>query len=203
MRAGPAPLAVLVLLALLCAPLCRAAPVRVEIVGLDATLERNARAHLSLGSGAAQADLPESNIRSLHARAPIELRDALIPFGYYSPKIESSLSLDNGTWVAHYTVDPGEPVLVSSVDVQISGDGAEEPSLQSVLKTAAVREGATLRHDVYEQTKGALLAAALEHGYRDAQFTESRIDVDPAARAEHSPPRVPAALRALRARRSV
>jgi translocation and assembly module TamA len=183
MRARPARHALLVLLMLVCAPLCGAAPVRVEIVGLDATLEHNARAHLSLDSDAARADLPESNVRALHARAPEELRDALVPFGYYSPKIESSLSEENGTWVARYTVDPGEPVLVSSVDTQISGDGADEPSLRSVLKTATVREGSTLRHDAYEQLKGALLAAALEHGYRDAQFTESRIEVDPEARA--------------------
>ena len=123
--------------------------------------------------------------------------------------------------VAHYTVDPGQPVLISSADIKLSGDGSEEPSLQTVLKVSKVREGQILRHDEYEQTKGALLAAALEHGYRDAQFTESRIEVDPAARSARivlhlatgpryrfsdltfdrtSCARVPAALRALRAR---
>ena len=73
-------------------------------------------------------------------------RDALIPFGYYSPKIESSLSQDNGTWVAHYTVDPGQPVLISSADIQLSGAGSEEPSLQTVLKVSKVREGEILRY---------------------------------------------------------
>jgi translocation and assembly module TamA len=170
-----------VVLALLAA-LANATPVRVEIQGLDDVLTRNALAHLSLAADTEQTDLPESNIRALHARAPTELRQALEPFGYYSPTIQSSLELEDGTWVARYVVDTGEPVLVDSVDIQLTGDGVEEPSLKAALAASTVRQGMVLRHDEYERTKAAILSAALEHGYRDAAFSESRIEVNPQAR---------------------
>ncbi len=172
-----------VLSAALLASLADAEPVRVEIQGLDDVLARNARAHLSLAADTERSDLPESNIRALHARAPAELREALEPFGYYSPTIQSSLDLEGGTWVARYIVDAGEPVIVDSVDIELAGDGKEEPSLLAARDASTVRDGMVLRHDEYERTKAALLSAALEHGYRDAAFSESRIEVDPAARA--------------------
>jgi translocation and assembly module TamA len=87
--------------------------------------------------------------------------------------------------VARYTVEAGEPVIVDSVDIQLTGDGAEEASLEAARGASTVREGMVLRHDEYERTKATLLGAALEHGYRDAAFSESRIEVDPDARTAH------------------
>ena len=182
-RHARAPLHIaLIIAALLVSPFARAANIKVEITGLDEALDVNARAHLSLVSYAAVPDLNETNIRAMHARAPAELRAALVPFGYYAPEIESSLTLQDGTWVAHYDVKPGEPVLVTAVDFRIDGDGASEPGLEAVLDASTVKEGAVLRHDEYERTRDALLAKSLELGYRDAQLTERRIEVDPAQR---------------------
>jgi translocation and assembly module TamA len=173
----------LVVLALFAAQLAHATSIRVEITGLDEALEANARAHLSLVSYASVPDLNETNIRAMHARAPLELRAALEPFGYYEPEIHSNLTLREGTWIAQYDVKPGEPVLVTKVDFRISGPGESERRLRAVLDASTVEEGTVLRHDEYERTRDTLLAKSLELGYRDAQLTEKRIEVDPARRS--------------------
>ena len=178
-----AKLAALALGALVLAGAARAATVTVEIEGLDEALAANARAHLSLVTYASVPDLNETNIRALHARAPQELLAALEPFGYYSPKIESSLTFDGTQWVADYKVTPGEPVIVRKVEITLAGPGAEEPALVTVRDESPVREGSVLRHDEYERTKESLVATAAEHGYRDARLMESRIEVDPAGHA--------------------
>jgi translocation and assembly module TamA len=161
----------------------RAADVRVEIEGLDEPLTVNARAHLSLVAYTEIPDLGETNVRALHARAPDELRAALEPFGYYAPDISTSLTREGTTWVARYVVSPGEPVVVTSVDMRITGHGADEPGLRAPIEQSKVAQGAPLRHGDYERTKGALLAAALEHGYRDAVLAEHRIDIDVPSRS--------------------
>lgn len=161
----------------------RAADVRVEIEGLDERLTTNARAHLSLVTYTEIPDLGETNVRALHARAPAELRAALEPFGYYAPEISSSLTRDGDTWVARYVVNPGEPVVVTSVDITVTGPGADDPGLRAPIEQSRVVQGAPLDHADYERTKGALLAAANERGYRDAVLAEHRIDVDVPSRS--------------------
>jgi translocation and assembly module TamA len=168
---------------LLLAPGARAAELRVEIEGLDDALHANARAHLSLVAYADVPDLGETTIRALHARAEPELRAALVPFGYYAPALDATLTRDGEAWVAHYRVTPGEPVLVTRADLRLEGPGAAETALRAVLDAPALTEGAVLRHDEYERTRDALLAAARAHGYRDAALVEHRIEVDPAGRA--------------------
>jgi translocation and assembly module TamA len=179
-RARTPSLIALIAAALVLSPFAHAAKIEVEITGLDEALDANARAHLSLVSYAAVPDLNETNIRAMHARAPAELRAALEPFGYYEPEIASRLELQGDTWVAHYDVKPGEPVLVTQVDFAITGPGEHARGLNAVLEASTVEEGSVLRHDEYERTRDSLLAKALELGFRDAQLTASRIEVDPA-----------------------
>src|SRR5690606_28386307 len=105
---------------LLCAGAAPAATVEVRVEGLDDPLEENVRAFLGLvARSEAQEDpedeeeelppLGEGEIRQLHRQAPDEIRQALQPFGYYSPQVDGALERTDDGWVATYRVEPGEP----------------------------------------------------------------------------------------------
>src|SRR3546814_4111706 len=89
-----------------------AATVRsVEILGLDEAMTENVRASLSLVDAIGK-DLRGRRRGYLVREADDETREALEPFGYYSPQITVERhSRDGGTEVG-LTVDPGQPVPV-------------------------------------------------------------------------------------------
>lgn len=187
------PAAKAVLLVTLTAASAGADTVSVDLTGVDGEEEGNVRAYLSL----AQADddnraLNALNIRTLHSRAPQQIAEALRPFGYYEPKISSTLSppaegddAEPSPWRARYEVTLGRAVRLQQVDLQVQGEGAEDPRLIGNVAAIPLRTGDRLSHPTYEQSKTQLLEIAHELGYRDATFTTARLEVDPArAKAE-------------------
>src|SRR5690606_33684890 len=89
-----------------------AATVRsVEILGLDDAMTENVRVSLSLVDAIGK-DVRGRRLGYLVREADDETREALEPFGYYSPEITVERNrTDDGTDVV-ITVKPGEPVRV-------------------------------------------------------------------------------------------
>ncbi len=157
------------------------ARVRVEITGLSGELQRNADMVASIASAARSGSLPVARIEQLHDRAVEEIELALQPFGYYQPVISSQLDTTRSTWVARYQVDPGPAMLLSRVDVRISGEGASDAALQQGVADYPLTVGDTLRHAEYDQGKLVLASLAAERGYLDAAFDTAQLRIDPNA----------------------
>lgn len=176
------PLRQIIIAVLLLAPVSVCADsVTVNLYGLDAELEDNARIFLSLTSLDGRTDLSEAAIRRIHRRATGQIQRALQPFGYYNPQITRNLIRESaGNWVATYTVDPGPPVVLRQVKIDLLGPGRDEPSLTSVLADKVLQPGAQLRHDRYTNLRTALRRASFNRGYLDASFTTHALRVDPA-----------------------
>ena len=164
------------LLGSLPAPLHAAPRLKVEIDGVKRDLERNIRSNLSLEK-LDKDERTEERIRRLHADAPDEIEEALQPFGYYRPQVRSELRQEGDQWIARYEVDPGPPVKIASVDLQITGDGARDPRFRDLAARFPVRQGEVLYHPDYEQGKAALESLAAEEGYLDATFKTNEVRV--------------------------
>lgn len=163
-------------LALLPAPL-HALRLKVEVEGVRRDLERNIRSALSLEK-LDKDELSEERIRRLHADAPDEINEALQPFGYYRPLVRSELKQEGDQWIARYEVDPGPPIKVASVDLQIAGAGGDDPRFRQIVSDFPVKQGAVLFHPDYEQGKQSLIDLAAEEGYLDATFQVNEVRVD-------------------------
>ncbi len=150
----------------------------VEIEGISGGMLENARTMLSL-SRYDPDEVSEVRVRRLHARAPAEIATALQPFGYYRPRVESELRRHNGAWRARYVVDPGAPVRLTRVDLELLGAGADDPVLRQVLRGFALQPGDTADQRAYDRGRDSLRRRALERGYLDARFEVRRITVDP------------------------
>ncbi len=166
---------------LLAAPLAAQAPapVQVKIEGVSSTLERNIRLELPLGRAAADKEkLPPPRIRQMFRSSDDAIGLALQPFGFYRPVIRKSLTQDGDRWLASYDIEPGRPVIVRSVQVEIRGDGATAPAFEKSRAEFPLHPGDTLQHLPYESAKLALLTLASDSGYLSARFDTSAIRVD-------------------------
>lgn len=157
------------------------AEVRVDITGVDDEIETNIRATLDLVRHGGREGLSEAAVRRLHSRAPRQVRAAMQPYGYYRPRIESSLEQRNGEWRARFVIDAGEPVVLKQVDVRILGDGSGDGALLDIVAQSPLREGRRLNHQEYDRLRNRLQATAAMRGYFDARFEQRRLEVDPAA----------------------
>ncbi|RZA20359.1 MAG: outer membrane protein assembly factor [Lysobacteraceae bacterium] len=186
---------------------------RVQVSGLDdELLAENVRVSLSL-SDAIGKDLSGRRLTYLLREAEAETREALEPFGYYSPTItiqRSDRSTPEGaddsgnatarardnpavagdasqrgtrTLTVSIHVDPGTPVRVRAWNVGVDGAAASDADVLAALGVFAPRKGEVLDHTLYEASKSRISRALAGHGYFDADFAAHRVEV---TRAENA-----------------
>ncbi|WP_457808054.1 autotransporter assembly complex protein TamA [Kushneria sp. EE4] len=144
-----------------------------DVNGVRGELATNIRNYLQ------SLDIPENaDTQSYGAEVTQRARDALKPFGYYEPEISTSFRNREEVVV---DVDRGKPVRVRSVVVRIEGQAEEDEPFQEALEAnpLAEMEGKRLLHTPYDTLKSRLTALALERGYFDARYRQSRIEVHP------------------------
>lgn len=152
----------------------------VEIRGVNDAIKANVLVYLSFERYKKTTDLSSDTLERLHERVEREVQSALRPFGYYEPKVHSELSdLGHGDWRVTVDIDPGPPVLIEKVDVQLHGTGASDPLFTRITDNLPVRPGDRLNHEKYENLKGELQRTASTYGYLDAKLTRSELVVDP------------------------
>lgn len=173
-------LRLLALAALLLARAAAAAP-EVEIEGIEGAERRNVEARLQVMAYLADDGEDEQQIRRLHRFAEDDIRGALEAYGYYAPKIESTIEGEGRKLRLRYVIQPGPPTLLREVRIEVTGPGAGLEELQEPRKDTQLRPGARLQHDDYETTKSELARAAYRNGFLDARLAEHELRVEPAA----------------------
>ena len=160
----------------------------VRIDGLDDAMTANVRAALSL-EDAKGKQVSDARLDYLLRVAEDETREALEPFGYYSPEIAISESgagaalADDAPVSVTITVRAGEPVRVRSAQVAIEGGGDDDRYLKEEIDAFSPRVGDVFEHTRYEQSKAFITRRLAERGYFDADFAARRVEVTRAEKA--------------------
>ncbi len=180
---------------------------RVDVTGLDDELmAQNVRVSLSLNDAVGK-DLSGRRLAYLLRETEAETREALEPFGYYSPTITIQRSdrsaperfddgvaaaardaqpQDNGeaaaarratTLTVSIHVERGTPVRIRAFDVGVDGAGANDRVVSEALAAFTPRKGDVLDHTLYEASKSKVSRALTGHGYFDADFASRRVEV--------------------------
>ena len=165
---------------LICLLLPATGHAELRIPDLDSELARNIRAFVTLDD--VPCDAEPWRIRRRFRTLETEAREALRPFGYYSPEIQSNLESGEDCWQATLTVRPGDPVRIRDVDIHIEGAAATDTAFAQVSRQG-LETGAQLRHSNYERLKQDLQVLAADRGYVEATFSTARLDVWPAEAA--------------------
>ncbi len=165
--------------ALLVVVLAAEARAELDIDGIDDELARNVRAYASISTE--PCDASASTLRRRFRGLAEEAREALEPFGYYEPRIETALELGEDCWSASVTIDPGEQVRLRSVDVRIDGEAVDDPEFVQLARSESLAPELPLVHAAYEDLKESLQIRAADQGYFDAEFSARSLDVYPDA----------------------
>lgn len=177
----------------------------VEVKGLDEAMTENVRVSLSLNDAVGKT-LTGRRMGYLVRVAEEETREALEPFGYYSPTIQVQRSdrdaagartgapdADDETTSAAplaatgsraerpvsvtVTVDAGAPVKVRNETVAIAGEGGEDRYLNEEIDAFLPQLGSVLDHTHYEAGKTRITRRLAQRGYFDADFLAHQVEV--------------------------
>lgn len=169
---------------LLCfGPVLAAEPFTVVVEGLDGLPLENVQAALALPNGLVRDGRVEPTwARRFAHQAEARAVQALRPFGFYAAEVQTDLQEPaEGLYRLLVSVRAGEPVRIAALRLHLSGPGAQKSLLQVALADFPLAEGDPLRHDLYEEGKGHLLAEAIQLGYLDAQLTRHEVRVNRAS----------------------
>jgi len=157
--------------------------VRIDAPGkLDDLLEDNL--DLLRWRGNPRVDLEQ--LQRLVKAVPEEAKTLIATEGYYSPKISAGLDTSGGTPVARIVVDPGQPVLVSDLDLVLQGfvsfDQGGAPYDAAALRNRwSLPVGARFVQGDWEAAKRDLLREVMQSRFPRAQLVETSATVDPDA----------------------
>jgi len=108
-----------------------------------------------------------------------QARKAAQALGYYQPQIESEVK-DGKSPRLVLNIDPGEPVRLRYVTIQILGPAAALKSFR-VPQSDVLKPGAVLNHGHYEDAKRLIQNQASRFGFFSGRFTSQKLAVDPRA----------------------
>lgn len=153
---------------------------KVEIAGLQGDkLIENVKAHV--GSDWVSSSTMSSQRRRDRFRAAAERRasDALRPYGYYFPDVESTLAKSGEkTWLLRLTMKAGAAVKVRQLTLEVIGDGNQAEKIVEWQANWPLKPGAQLNQVSWEQQKENVLDLAEQQGYLSAGFESNQIDLD-------------------------
>lgn len=173
-----APCIMWLLLGLAITPAYASPDVTVVVSGVSGEERQNVLLILSIEQQKAHPDLGEGRIRRLHTLATGEIEQALAPYGYYRVTVEAKLEQQPSGWFASYRIDPGPPLRIAEIDVQIIGQADADPAFQKLLDEPPLAVGDPLNHTRYELWKRELQRLAEERGYFEAKLTRHSVLVD-------------------------
>jgi translocation and assembly module TamA len=118
--------------------------------------------------------------------APEQIKTLVATDGYYSPVVSAAYDREAATPVVLVKVEPGEPVRVGEVDLQLQGfapmpgqPADKQFDLNALKATWPLKKGAVFRQDQWEAAKRALLRQVVQTRYPRAQLAESQATVNP------------------------
>lgn len=148
----------------------------ISITGLTSELEANVRAYLALSKETCTT--PQWKIKRLFNASSQQIEKAVRALGYYHPKIQKTLTWEKDCWASVFAIQPGPPVLIKNLDIQILGAGAQEPFFTKLLANNSIQIGSIINHGDYEALKTSLQVMAEAKGYFDHYYELKRLAIN-------------------------
>lgn len=150
----------------------------VIITGVEGQVYDNVMARLRINRIRLIGNVEKREVNRLHRLAPRDIESALAAYGFYSPKLESTLTESEKGWRAEYRIDPGRQVYITDLSVTVVGLEENLAALTELRGRPTLRTGAPLNHRLYEEEKRNLLRTVRALGYLDASYRVSELRID-------------------------
>ncbi len=122
--------------------------------------------------------LNRQRLGSYQRRLPRLVQEIIEPYGFFYGTVTTRLEQPaTARYRIVIDVQAGAPLLITKLNLGISGSGSDHPDLLRLLHHFPLRINDVLRQDIYEQSKADLRQEAAALGYLDAGFSIHRIEV--------------------------
>ena len=154
--------------------------VSIEIRGLDEQMTNIVKQNLSLVQNKEYASKSEDNFKFLFQKSIEEIKNTLVPYGYYNPTIKIQLIQDLNQWNVIFDIDPGKPMIISKIKLSIVGDQKNDEYFQQSSINLSIKKNMILTQKKYENSKSQLLNLAFQRGFLNNKLTEHIIKINTA-----------------------
>lgn len=170
---------ILISLALPTETLWAAAVFDYRITGISgepaANVDKRLKGKLSL----IRQNLDKEQLLEFYEQAETEIKLGIAPYGYFNATVHSRLQpRGNDRWVAYFTVQPGQLILLKHLRVTLSGEGQQDLAFKKVLADFPLKRGKVFTVKDYDDAKNMLVNLAAQRGYFDAHMTENKLIID-------------------------
>lgn len=145
-----------------------------KLEGIDGALLDNVKAYLPQSPVQLHS---ATEVRRLQLQEPNKIKQALQALGYYNPSISMQVVRTDPTQgQLTFVIKPGPPVRIAHADITIT---AEQQQLATIAQQLFPADQRIFHHGDYQAAKSTLLSEAVALGYLDAQYTISRVQINP------------------------
>jgi translocation and assembly module TamA len=151
----------------------------IVITGVEEPILGNVRSMVQPFRLMAHSRLSRRRLEKMRLTAEHNAFRALRPFGYYHPEIVSRVvPAGERAWRFELDIKPGPPVVVTQVQLELRGPGAELPELLAWRKGWPLTVGSRLVQPDWDRELQRALDLAADRGYLMAEFLTRSIELD-------------------------
>lgn len=104
-------------------------------------------------------------------------QQAVTALGYYQMKLDINVTGDTEKQTVTLQVNLGKPTRITELNLKLMGEGNSDLDFLKIVKNFPLQKNDILHHGQYEQGKSLLKNLAQQHGYFDAKFLKTSVDV--------------------------
>lgn len=155
------------------------ADVAYVVTGIDDPLKSNVLSYLDALHPGGRTQIRAREFDRVLQDAIREAREALRPYGYYSPTISGRVRrVTGGSPVFELVIDPGPPVRITEAIFLVEGPGANSRQIREWQAQWPLRTGSILDQSVWEEQKQRGIDIAESWGYLGAEYVTHTIEID-------------------------
>jgi translocation and assembly module TamA len=107
------------------------------------------------------------------------IQEALKPFGYFKATIQLALHKHkNNSYKAIFTIDVGSRLRITSLQLQLIGEGQQDLALQAILQRLPVQQGDAMTNENYQTLKTFVYDTIVSEGYLNATWETHIATID-------------------------
>jgi len=160
------------------APPAKTRPIHITIQGLQGDPLKNVQQKLNEDENGLNDNYTAQSMGRFYRQLRENIRSALQPYGYFQARVHTSMTYSQNQWQIFISVDPGQQLLFTHIDLQITGPGADDPIYQKLAANLPTKTGEPFNGDKYNRAREDLFDIAANRGYFDNKMLKNQLIVN-------------------------
>jgi translocation and assembly module TamA len=122
--------------------------------------------------------ITKASILNIYHNAPMYIRKAMQPYGFFNPIIRSYNKKIHRNWHMHFSVSPGVHSKITKINIKVIGQGATDNAFIKSVKAYKAKQGKPFSLSEYNDGNDSLLVNASTLGYFSAKIVKSNMNIN-------------------------